>query len=65
MKIYKETWQDRNGLCLDIAFTETEIELLPLKYRMEKRDNLAEEHSFDIKNACRIHTLIISSDDME
>ena len=62
MKIYKETWQDADGLCLDITFTAIEAELLPYAYRFAKRNSLAEEHGFNIKNACRMRTIIIASD---
>ena len=61
MSIYKETWQDANGLYLDIAFNEIEVEQLPYEYRFAKRNSLAEEHGFNIKNACRIRTIIIDN----
>lgn len=59
MKIYKETWEDRDGLLLDIAFTQYEMEEMPIEFRVAKRNYVAEEHNFNINSACRIHTLVL------
>lgn len=62
MKIHKETWQDANGLCLDIAFNELEVENLPYAYRFEKRKILAEEHGFNFSNSCRMRTIEVENE---
>lgn len=59
MKIYIETWEDRDGLRLDIAFTQYEMEEMPIEYKCGKRNALAERHNFNIAGASRILTRII------
>lgn len=65
MKIYIETWEDRNGLRLDIAFTQYEMEKMPIEYRCAKRNALSEEHGFNISCADRIFERIIIKENKE
>lgn len=59
MKIYIETWEDRDGLRLDIAFTQYEMEEMPIEYKHAKRNAEAERHDFNIHSASRILERII------
>ena len=59
MKIYIETWEDRGGLRLDIAFTQYEMEEMPVEYKHSKRNAEAERHNFNIRSASRILERII------
>ena len=62
-RIYKEVWQDQEGICLDIAFTQYEMDEMPTEYRRAKRNSLAEQYHFNIAGADNIRTYIISVND--
>ena len=59
MNIYKETWVTDDGMRLDIAFTDYEINHLGVDYRMAKRNALAKQHGFDIERASKEIVVII------
>ena len=59
MKVYIETWETNDGLRLDIAFTQYEMEEMSVDYKCAKRNNLADTHGFNISCASRIMTRII------
>lgn len=52
--IYQETWEDRDGYRFDIAFTEYEVNKMPVEYRISKHNALAKQYGFNIAQACRI-----------
>lgn len=52
--IYQETWEDRDGYRFDIAFSEYEVNKMPVEYRISKRNTLAKQCGFNIAQACRI-----------
>lgn len=62
MNIYCETWMTRDGLRIDIAFTQYEMKEMPYAYRYEKRKNIFEKQGFDYKNACKIREWFFDKD---
>lgn len=62
MNIYCETWMTRDGLRIDIAFTQYEMKEMPYAYRYEKRHNIFEEQRFDYQNACKIREWFFDKD---